>query len=126
MTAGSSRKFMHRRISRGVQTALLILFCVWMLSGCSESTESEVTGQLPEHAIACLGGNEFLPLTNTISQVAYSPEGGVVATVGCQFYGAVNEGVQFWEITTGKEIGPQELRLCEPVSIAILNCCHFF
>lgn len=65
---------------------------------------------LPKYALGRLGSLKFLPKSDRVTRIEYSPDGQYVATIATGDIGTMNPGVQIWERRTGRECTPKRLR----------------
>lgn len=61
---------------------------------------------LPKHATGRLGTVRFLPAAATVSNLAWSPDGRHLASLATVFIGAMDPGLQIWDVQTGRDVGP--------------------
>jgi len=60
---------------------------------------------IAEKEAMLLGGNAFVTQGHTVNQLAYSPDGTLLASVASVFVGNVRPGIQVWNAETGEDIG---------------------
>lgn len=59
---------------------------------------------------AVLGGPRFLPRSNTVSELKFSPDGSHIAALSATYFGATRPGLEVFSRSSGESVGPRQLR----------------
>jgi WD40 repeat protein len=84
-----------------------VLLLAFAIMGCSPTSGEAL---LPKHALRRLGTLDFVSNDGGSTLVVYSPDGRYLAPAGFGILGASPEGVEIWELESGKNVTPKQLR----------------
>lgn len=65
---------------------------------------------LPVNAVGRLGTIRFLPESSALTNIKYSPDGKLIATLSTVIVGSTVPGLQIWDPKTGHSVGLTELK----------------